>query len=214
MFVYNFFSLNNISNGIVKYARKIISMSIQQTKVYNHKKAAALNKIDNTLAPAKIFAKSFGLQPFKIIEIEDEDLQLKLLPEISETKINSNNTRLIIFAIKPLITHSHINDFFTDIKISKKATGHSLSNYRRNIEDIIKNKGDGWTSKQAYNALEILSSSARQTAAEITIYNILNPALFDKELHLEEQGLTAHIAVKIHIRTSKKGWSLLPENKN
>jgi nitroreductase len=189
-------------------------MSIHKVKVYNRRSVTALNEIDNILAPAKIFAKSYGLQPFKIITIEDENIKVKLLPEISDGKINQDDTQLIVFAIKPVITNAHINDFFTDIKASKKITGHSLSNYRRHIEGLIQNNGDSWTSKQAHIALHILSSSAKQAGAELTVFNILNTWLFDKELELEKEGFTTRIAVKINLPASKNVWAILPENKN
>jgi hypothetical protein len=89
-----------------------------------------------------------------------------------------------------------------------------LNNYRRHIENTINNKGSNWTSRQAYQALDILSASAKEAGAGITFLDNINARLFDEVLHLEKEGLTAHIAIVLNLQASKKIWASSPEINN
>lgn len=117
-------------------------MSNQNIKIFTSISVRNITRIDTILEPARIFARSYGLQPFKIIVIEDETVKAYLLPERGTAKKINEDIHLIVLAIRPVITSEHISDFISDIRTSKKITGHSLNNYQRHIEGFI-NKENG-----------------------------------------------------------------------
>jgi nitroreductase / dihydropteridine reductase len=189
-------------------------MSTFKTTFYNRNTSEAFKLTDKILTPARIFAKSYGLQPFEIIEIDDENIKKELLLEIGSPGHDLDDTHLIVFAIRPVISSEHIDAFLKDIKSAKKMTGRSLNNYRKHIEGILQKSGTNWTSKQAHIALTILAASAGNAGAELSVFDISQTTLFDLKLDLGRQGMTAHIAVKIKLHDSKNPWILSRDNKN
>jgi hypothetical protein len=189
-------------------------MSSRKIKIFNRKSPGVVNEIDDILAPARMFEKSYGLAPFKIIAIEDDDTKANVLSAIAGGDISLDHTTIVILAVKPTITSKNLNDFFKDIISLKKVTAHSLRNSRKRIEGILQTNGNSWPSKQAHVALSILTSSAKKAGAELTVFDIHNNQLLDKLLDLEKQGFTGHIGVTLNLHPSAHSWMLLPENKN
>lgn len=190
-------------------------MSTHHIELYSNKKLYAIKHIDSVLEPARIFARSYGLQPLKIIEIKDADVKARLLSGQSDQKKSSDKLHLVVLAIRPVITSEHIDDFISDIKASKKIAGHSLNNYRRHIESLINRKeGTLWPSRQAYQALDILSSSAKDAGGDIRLLADFNTELFDEVLGLKKEGFTAHIAAILSLAESKRTWPSVPEANN
>jgi hypothetical protein len=190
-------------------------MSTHQIKLYTNKNLYALKNVDSVLEPARIFARSYGLQPLKILEIIDADVTARLLSGQSTPKKSGDKLHLVVLAIRPVITSEHIDDFISDIRASKKIIGHSLNNYRRHIENLINRKeGTLWSSRQAYQALDILSASAKDAGVDIRLVEDFNTELFDEVLGLKKEGFTAHIAVALSLAESKRTWPSVPETNN
>jgi nitroreductase len=189
-------------------------MSTRQIKIYTNK-LYSLKNIDSVLEQARIFARSYGLQPLKILEIKDADLIAKLLSGQNNPKKSRDTLHLVVLAIKPVITSEHIDDFISDIRASKKTTGHSLNNYRRHIESLVNRKeGALWPSRQAYQALDILSSSAKDAGAGIRLIADFNTEVFDEALSLRKDGFTAHIVVLLSLSESRSVWPSAHEANN
>jgi len=189
-------------------------MSTSQIKLYSNK-LYPLNNIDSVLEQARIFARSYGLQPLKILEIKDADIKAKLLSRQNNPKKSSSTQHLVVLAIKPVITSDHIDDFISDIRASKKITGHSLNNYRRHIKSLLNRKeGAHWPSRQAYQALDILSSSAKDAGAGLRLIADFNTEIFDEELGLSKDGFTVYIVVLLSLTESRCTWNSVIEANN
>jgi hypothetical protein len=191
-------------------------MSNHYINLYGSTNIIASKSIDTILEPARIFARSYGLFPFKIAEIRDSSVKAKLLTgEVLQTKKEGIALHLVILAIRPAITHDHINDFIAGIKSTKKISGHSLDNYRRHIEDLINKKTKNhWPSKQANLALDIIYSSAKDAGAGFSLLNDFDKPLCDELLGLRSEGFTSYNAIALYLQENRKIWPFTPETNN
>jgi hypothetical protein len=191
-------------------------MSNHYINLYSGKNIITSQSIDTILEPARIFARSYGLLPFKIEEIKDTSVKTRLLTGKDLYKNKDDIAlNLVILAIRPVITHAHINDFIAGIKSSKKISGHSLDNYRRHIEDlIIKKNKIHWPSKQANLALDIIYSSAKDAGAGFNLLNDFDKSLCDELIGLKLEGFAAYTAIALYLQENRKKWPLAPEANN
>jgi nitroreductase len=182
-------------------------MNNYQTKTKSSNSSDRSNILDNLLAPAKLFAESYGLQPFKIITIDEPILKRKFLDALDRSIQADDNSHLIVFAVRSAITKKHISQFIAQIIASKGNTHVSLDHDQKQIERFTQNeRGGHWAIKQAVHASQILATTAKQAGTESVPVQIKNPKQLDELLHLESEGLTARIAVILRLPAVQKSW--------
>ena len=184
-------------------------MSVLNTKkkpcILNH---TGISKgLDEILLPAQIFERSYGLMPFKIMEVRESAIKEKILRS-SLFEEGTDNTHLLIIAVRLAITHEDINTYIEGLLNNKKITGHSLVSYRKHIEGLLdKQGGVKWISRQAEMAVDILKSSANDAGAYFSLVDNFDKQLSDKNFGLNKIGFVSYVAVLLRLSTSKSIWS-------
>src|SRR6476646_6437206 len=105
------------------------------TKKYRGRKVSADN-INEILEAIRLSASSAGIQPYKVILVENDELRKKLQqasfnPQITEA------SHLLIFAAYDKIGPDHINDYINLIYKERSAPPDSLSPFKSRLEENL-----------------------------------------------------------------------------
>jgi nitroreductase / dihydropteridine reductase len=150
-------------------------------------------KVDVILEAARLSASSIGLQPYKIIVVEDEATKQLLHAHSMNQPQITESSHLLVFASYEKITQEYIDAFFSLQAKVKNVTLESLADYKAMIEGHIFSRTDevnfNWAARQAYIALGTAIIAAANEAVDATPMEGFDPAAYDKILGLEEQGL-------------------------
>jgi hypothetical protein len=158
------------------------------------------HRLDSIVKSAKLFEASYGLEPFRILLVEDFITKKKILRHLEGQHGPIQQGPLIVIAVRPTITKSLINHFFDDLQTVKKTSRDSFSSYRKWMETSINFAGpDGssWPQRQAMTALEVLQKAADK--AGVTVKNLqgIDRTQVDQILDLDEQGLKTFAVVSL-----------------
>lgn len=169
-------------------------------KRMNGKKVDA-SKIESLLSAIQLSASGFGLQPYQILVIENQELKAKIQPAAYNQPQIVESSHLLVFAAWNEVTAEKINAFIqlvsktrnvdvADLKAYKDAIAGSLLS--RPVEDQVK-----WMDKQVYLALGTALAAAAKLEIDSTPMEGFKPAEVDEILNLKEKGLHAVLMMAI-----------------
>jgi len=176
---------------------------------YATKKFDATKKISDqdfaTLKEAiRLTASSFGLQPYKILIIENPELRAQLQPAAWGQSQIADASHLIVFANITNFNEKEIDAYFKNLTETRAIPMESVQGYA----DFMKSKvlplpletRNNWTAKQAYIALGNLLNGAAELKIDTTPIEGFDPAQFNEILGLDKLGLNATVVAAIGYR--------------
>jgi len=173
---------------------------------YATKKFDATKKVSdedlNTLKEAiRMSSSSYGLQPYKVLIIENPELRAQLQPAAwGQTQI-VDASHLFIFANETNVGDETIDKFLNAISETRETPLESLAGYGdfmkskiSTLEPAVKNV---WTSKQTYLALGNLLNAAAELKIDVTPMEGFVPAQVNEILGLDKQNLNASLIATV-----------------
>ena len=176
---------------------------------YATKKFDATKKISdadlNTLKEAvRLAASSYGLQPFKVVIVENPELREKLKAEAwGQTQI-TDASHLFIFASDVALDAASVDQYIANISKTRGVPVDALGGFSDMMKNVVGNlSGDAkntWTAKQTYIALGTLLSAAAELKIDTTPMEGFSPAAFNEILGFDKLGLNAVVVATIGYR--------------
>jgi len=176
---------------------------------YATKKFDATKKVSaedlNTLKEAiRMSPSSYGLQPYKVLIIENPELRAQLQPAAwGQTQI-VDASHLFIFVNETNVGDETIDQFLNNISETRETPIESLAGYGdfmkskiSTLEPAVKNV---WASKQTYLALGNLLSAAAELKIDVTPMEGFVPAQVNEILGLDKQNLNASLIATVGYR--------------
>lgn len=176
---------------------------------YATKKFDTSKKISNedlaTLKEAiRLSASSYGLQPYKVIIVENPELRAKLQPAAWGQSQITEASHLVVFANIVDFGEEEIDAYFKDLTETRNIPMEAVQGYA----DFMKSKvislpaetKNTWTSKQTYLALGNLLNAAAELKIDVTPMEGFDPAQFNEILGLEKLGLSAVLVAAVGYR--------------
>ncbi|WP_345990951.1 NAD(P)H-dependent oxidoreductase [Chryseobacterium sp. Chry.R1] len=143
--------------------------------------------LHNILESGKLSASSLGLQPYKILVVESEEMKQKLIPAFYNPSQISTCSHLIVIVSKKTIDESYIRGYFNHISEVRNIPLETLDPFKKSInQHIVQKKDDeifNWAEKQSYivlanlmyaAAIENVDTCPMEGFREDLIENILN----------------------------------------
>ena len=150
-------------------------------------------KVDRILEAARLSASSVGLQPYKLIVVENEALRKQLQPAAFNQPQITEASHLLVFAAYEKITAKDIDDYIALQAAVKKVSTDNLADFKNKISSSILSRSDeanfNWAARQAYIALGTALVAAAEEKVDATPMEGFDPAAFDEMLQLNKQGL-------------------------
>lgn len=116
------------------------------------------------LEAGKLSASSLGLQPYRILVIEDELLKTKLIPAFYNPSQISTCSHLLVLISKKNIESPYLDGYFSEIKKVRQTPDEDLGGFRNSIskhfDTLAKIEKENWAEKQTYILLGNLMFAA------------------------------------------------------
>jgi nitroreductase len=176
---------------------------------YATKKFDAAKKIStqdlNTLKEAiRLSSSSYGLQPYKVIIVENPELRAQLLPAAYGQSQVVDASHLIVFANETNVDDETINRYINRISETRGIPAESLAgfgNYMKGgINSMPEDVKNIWAAKQTYLALGNLLNAAAELKIDITPMEGFVPAKVNEILGLDKLNLNATLIATIGYR--------------
>ena len=168
---------------------------------------ATLNTI---LEATKLAPSSFGLTPYNIIVIEDEETRKKLQPHFYNQPQVGESSALVIFATWNSITEKEVAEYMQEIADERGVPVESLNDFASYINGSIKNLTTEelqiWASKQTYIALGFTLVAAATEEIDATPMEGFKPDAVDDALGLKALGLHSAVAVTLGYRDAANDY--------
>lgn len=120
--------------------------------------------LHNILESGKLAASSMGLQPYKIVVVESEEMKQKLIPAFYNPSQISTCSHLIVIISKKIIEEHYISGYFNHISEVREVSLESLDLFKNSINQHINQKTSdeifNWAEKQSYIVLANLMYAA------------------------------------------------------
>ncbi len=191
--------MNFIENAKWRYA----------TKKYDNSKKVSQKDLEFIKEAVNLAATSYGLQPFKVLIIENPEIRKQLQPASWGQSQIVDASHLFVFVNVVNPGEKEIDAYVENIAKVRNVNTESLqgfSNYIKGAIDKFSSEQKAiWTSKQTYLALGNLLNAAAELKIDATPIEGFEPAKYNEILGLTEKGLHASVVAAIGYRSNEDG---------
>ncbi|WPO78964.1 NAD(P)H-dependent oxidoreductase [Flavobacterium sp. KACC 22761] len=176
---------------------------------YATKKYDATKKISaadlNTLKEAvRLAASSYGLQPYKVIIVENPEIREKLKAAAWGQTQLTDASQIFVFANDLNAGPESVAAYIKNISETRGVPTEALGGFADMMNGVISNLSQDakniWTSKQTYIALGTLLAAAAELKIDATPMEGFNPAQFNEILGFDKLGLNAAVIAAVGYR--------------
>ncbi|MGC3977716.1 MAG: nitroreductase family protein [Paludibacteraceae bacterium] len=161
------------------------------------------NQIDEILEAIHLTPTAFGLEPYKVIVVENkkliQDIYEKACPQI----VVQQCSHLLIFKSMKSLYPTYIESFLKRLKETRQYTDEMVDGYRKKIVDLQQRKGlniPQWAKNQTYIAMAYATIAAADLQIDATPIEGFNPEALDALLNLDEEQETTTILLTLGYR--------------
>lgn len=179
-------------------------------KAYNPTQKVSQENIDKIVEAARLAPTSSGLQPFRVIIVENQEIKNKL----SEGALNPDCMReashIIIFAAWDRYTEERIDkvyDYTTDVRELPRGRFGSYTHKLKSIyipQEAEENFAH--TARQTYIALGFALAQAAELHVDSTPVEGFDNSLVDKVLNLQKYGLKSVSLMYVGVADPERDW--------
>jgi len=152
----------------------------------------------------RLSSSSYGLQPYKIIIVENPDLREQLKPAAWGQSQIVDASHIIVFANELNYGESGIDDYFKNVSQTREVPVESMQGYidfmKASITALSDNDRNIWSAKQTYLALGNLMNAAAELRIDVTPMEGFVPEKVNEILGLNELGLNATLIATLGYR--------------
>ena len=163
-------------------------------------------KIDRILEAIRLSPTSFGLQPFKVIVVEDPALRERIYNEACQQPQIKEASHILVFAASKNVSAAQVNDYMELIATTRDIPVETLSGFRAAFDSIVAGSADQnfvWTARQAYIAFGVGIVAAMNEDVDATPMEGFSTEALDKILGLAEQNLGSTTILSLGYRDEK-----------
>lgn len=174
------------------------------TKKFDATKKISEHDLEILKEAIRLSSSSYGLQPYKVIIVENPELRAKIQPVAwGQTQI-VDASHLFIFANIINLGDKEINKYISSIAETRGIPAENLEGYgdfmKSKITSLPLDVKNNWTSKQTYLALGNLLNAAAELQIDTTPMEGFEAEKVNKILGLNELGLNASLIAAVGYR--------------
>ncbi|MEZ0007898.1 nitroreductase [Flavobacterium sp. 28YEA47A] len=174
------------------------------TKKYDASKKISNEDLEKIKEAVRLSASSYGLQPYKILIIENPELRAKIQPVAWGQSQIVDASHLIIFANETNFGDTGIDSFANNIVATRGIPAESIQGYvdfmKSKISTLPAETRNHWTSKQTYIALANLLSAAAELKIDATPMEGFDAEKVNEILGLDKLGLNTSLIATLGYR--------------
>lgn len=174
------------------------------TKKFNSEKKIAKSDLDILKESVRLSASSYGLQPYQVILLENEDLREEVKAVAWNQAQITEASDVLIFANITDPGTAEVQDYISNMAAVREIPEVSLKGFADMMNNAVGNltpeAKENWTAKQTYIALGTLLSAAADLKIDATPMEGFDRDAVNKILELPEKGLSAALIVTLGYR--------------
>lgn len=174
------------------------------TKKFDASKKIATEDLEILKEAIRLSASSYGLQPYKVLIIENPEIRAQLQPAAWGQSQVVDSSQLIVFANITNFGDTEIDSFIKNLTETRGLPIESVQGYadfmKSKISTLPEEQRNIWTSKQTYIALTNLLNAAADLNIDVTPMEGFESEKFNEILGLDKLGLNAAVIATIGYR--------------
>lgn len=179
-------------------------------KAYDPTKKVSQENIDKIVEAARLAPTSSGLQPFKVIVVEDQDIKNRLAAGALNPDCMRDASHILIFAAWDRYTADRIDkvyDFTTDERgLPRGRFGSYTDKLKAIYLDQPAASNFAHTARQTYIALGLALAQAAELRVDTTPVEGFSNETIDQVLELGKHGLKSVSLMYVGYADAEKDW--------
>ena len=182
-------------------------------KKFNEEALLSEQQLEAVKKAFNLSASSYGLQPYKLVMLQNKALQERLLPHSYNQKQVVQASAVLVFCIRKDIDSSYIDGYFGLIASARGQTPESLDGYKNFMKSTLAVKTPAemsmWATNQVYLNMGTLLTACAAMEIDSCPMEGFSPAGYNQVLELDKMGLEAVLVMPIGIRASDDSVAIL-----
>lgn len=173
-------------------------------KKFDSNQLLSAEKVEILENAFNLTATSFGLQPIKLVIVQNKELQNKLIDHSYGQQQVGQASHLFIICIEKKIDKEFIHNYFNRVKQIRNTADEILEPFQGALVDEFSKKEREevrvWATNQAYLALGTLLTVCAMEGIDSCPMEGFDPSAYDKLLGLEKDKLTSVLILPVGYR--------------
>jgi nitroreductase len=162
------------------------------------------DKLDRILEVTRLAPSSYGLTPYQVIVVEDQELKEKLVPACYGQTQLADSSAVLVFAVWDEITEWAVENYINDIAEQRNIPVDVLEDFKGMMVGTISNMDEEqktiWAQKQTYIGLGFSLVASAVEEVDSTPMEGFVPSQVDEVLGLKELGLKSSVILTLGYR--------------
>nr|MDD3719735.1 NAD(P)H-dependent oxidoreductase [Candidatus Gracilibacteria bacterium] len=183
------------------------------TKVFDKTKKVSKEDLDEIIESFILTASSYGVQPWKLLVIENQDVKNSLLEASYGQAQVTDCSHLLVLCRLTNIGNSHIDKYMDSTSKIRGIPRESLSGFENLVKGFIGSLDETtkskWAGNQVYIALGNLLTVLAMKKIDSCPMEGFVPSKYDEILNLKEKGLASVLVLPIGYRSEEDKYANL-----
>lgn len=180
------------------------------TKAYDPTKKVSKENIQKIVEAARLAPTSSGLQPFRILIVENSELKEKMVPGSLNPDCMRECSHVLVFAAWDRYTADRIDQVYDRITDERDLPRGRFSSYTDQLKTIYTNQSAeenfAHIARQSYIALGMALAQAAELRIDATPAEGFDNTVIDEVLGLHERGLRSVSLMYVGYADKNRDW--------
>ncbi|MDG5800138.1 NAD(P)H-dependent oxidoreductase [Marinilabiliaceae bacterium ANBcel2] len=185
------------------------------TKKFDNSKKLNDNQIELLVNAVQLAPTSYGLQPFKLVVVQDQLVKEELCKAAYNQPQLSDSSAVFVFAAKKSVTHEDIKKFIKHTAAVRNVSEEDLKGYHDMMIGSTDAKSEEekfyWAASQAYITLGFLLTTAAMEDLDVCPMEGFNSDSFNKILGLDKEGYSTVVIAPVGFRSKEDVYAQAPK---
>jgi nitroreductase len=174
------------------------------TKKFDPERKISIQEMEELLEAIRLSASSYGLQPYRVLIVENSTLREKLrVASYGQSQV-TDASHYLIFCVEKWLDAEYVGSYLDRVADKRSVDRSKLRGYEGHIIDVIEKKGIEesrmWKEKQAYIALGNAMTVAAMMGIDTCAMEGFDSQAYDEILDLGSMGLQSSVALALGYR--------------
>ncbi|MER3373436.1 MAG: NAD(P)H-dependent oxidoreductase [Allomuricauda sp.] len=185
------------------------------TKKFDTTKKVSDEDLETLLEATRLSASSYGLQPYHLFVISDQQIKEQLKPASWNQSQITDASHIIVFANTTDFGEELVDGFIENTSSTRNIPTEKLKGYadfmKSKLLELPAETKKEWAARQVYIAFGNMMQAAAELKIDSCPMEGFEPEAYNKILGLDEKGLTATVVLAIGYRSEDDVTQHLPK---
>jgi nitroreductase len=176
------------------------------TKKFDTTKTLTSQQINILKEAFNLTATSYGLQPIKMVIIQNKELQKKLVSHSMNQQQVGDASHVLVLCVQNKLTTHDVENYFNLVKESRNTPDEILNPFKEYLKESLPSKSNdeifSWAKNQAYLALGNLLTVAAIEQIDACPMEGFDPEKYSEILQLEAHSIFPVLVLPIGFRAN------------